>query len=107
MKVKDKAAVIRQWLTEISVNDMRDFTITELRESVRAIDIVIATDRHDHRHNSIMYGRQWLRTVAAGLVGTQRARVGRVAIDFDTDELELLAAICMIEKGCHEYEDNE
>ncbi len=87
--------------------DIREIgSMEEVKALLEAVDVVFAVQRGDEDNRSIIFGLQWIRTIASGVVGSQSASPLEVIIDFDTDELEQLCAAVQIVKGFHEYSED-
>jgi hypothetical protein len=66
--------------------------------------VVFGVDYRDSSNESLFFGRDTLqRIIATG--NAKRVLVVRVAIDFESDDLEALAAVCLVAKGSHCYVD--
>jgi hypothetical protein len=86
--------------------DIRDIhSLDDAKRFIEAFDLIFAIQRDDPDNTSIVFGTQFMRTIAQGLVGKQTLSVGGVFIDFSTDELEALLAFVQIVKGFEEYGD--
>ena len=78
-------------------------SVDELRMVIKPLDVIFALQRGKPDYRSIVYGKQYVRTIASGAIGNQKAAVGGILIDFNTDELEQLCAAVVVVKGFHEY----
>ena len=75
------------------------------RADIQDADIIFGVDTTDQSER-IFYGKSWLTTLATDykrLKGTA-VRVLRVPIDWDSDEPEILGAMCMTLKGSCDFD---
>jgi len=72
--------------------------LTSLRHNVRDADVIFCIDRETAAEH-LFHGRAWLQLIAAGMEGPQGVDVNvlRIPIDFKTDALEFIAAVCITE----------
>jgi hypothetical protein len=72
------------------------------RELVASADVILGVDI-DSDHEFVVYGRDRLRRVI-GSGESEMARVLRIELDQESDELEKLIALVQVVKGSHDYE---
>jgi hypothetical protein len=100
----DAASASGETKSDMNKVDIREIgSMEEVKALLEEVDVVFAVQRGDEDNRSMVFGLQWIRTIAAGVVGSQSARPLEVIIDFDTDELEQLCAAVQTVKGFHEY----
>ncbi len=93
---------------DIPTTDIREIgLVSELKAILEPATVIFAVQRGREENRTIVYGKQWLRTIAEGLVGDQECEIIGIIIDFATDELELLCAAVQVVKGLVEYESAE
>jgi hypothetical protein len=70
----------------------------EFREKIASADIILGIDVHDEEHQSLFFGRTALESIIRS--GRERKMsVFGVGVDFKTNDLEALAAACVVLKG--------
>ena len=85
------------------------FDPEEARQAVREADVVIGVNTSGNGSPTdelVFYGRSLLQLIAGGYEGPTGLplNVLRVPIDFENDDVEVLAALCLVEKGHHDLE---
>jgi hypothetical protein len=83
----DYTRPLREWLAD-----------PEWREELRRADIVVSIDVHDPNHSSCFFGRRTLDRIAQ-TGKTKEETILQVPIDYDTDDVEILVAVCLEYKG--------
>jgi len=75
------------------------------RELIASADAILGVDV-DSGHEFVVYGREFLKGVAAG-GEPEPARLLRIELDLDTDDLERLVALVTVLRGRHDYPGGE
>ena len=90
---------------DIPCTDIRQIkSVDQVREILEPLDVIFAVQRGAQQNKIAVYGLQFLRTIAAGLIGNQNCAVGGIIIDPKTEELEQLLAAVEVVKGFYEWE---
>jgi hypothetical protein len=76
--------------------------LPQWRAAFETADVILGVDVLTHRE-FLVFGRGALRLVAVAAM-TDWSRVLRITIDSDSDELELLVAVCEVFRGHQDYE---
>jgi hypothetical protein len=70
----------------------------ETKATLKEADVIMGVDVRNPDNSSIFYGKATLERISKGS-GGRTLGVARVPVDFETDDLEALAAFCVHEKG--------
>jgi hypothetical protein len=77
---------------------VRDIPIADLMGLVREADVIFGVHPDDPDNRSLFYGESTLKRIAR--TGNAReVRVAELPVDFDTEDLECLAAAVTVAKG--------
>jgi hypothetical protein len=70
----------------------------EFKQAIQAADVIWGVDVHDEERRSLFYGKETMELIIASNTAAP-VKVLRVPVDFDTDDLDTLAAACNVWKG--------
>jgi hypothetical protein len=79
-------------------------SLSEFKELASSATVIAAVDTKRDRKN-IVFGRETLRAIAAGVIPPQELHGVAFVIDFDTDHVEHLVAAVSVVKGYHEWDE--
>ncbi len=74
----------------------------DLQAGIKSADIILGCDPKSGQHDGVYYGIAQLKRIVRRGAG-EAAKVLRVPVDLDTDDVDVLCAMVQILKGAHCY----